>query len=148
MSGARTGPEVVARQTRTASVVTAGVGAVCTLVAAVAEGTDGLWAGLLGTGVVLAFFVAGLAPVLRPVLFENGGRAGMAVVLVGYGVRFVAVAVVATVIVDHADLHRKSLGLTVMACSLAWVLGAAVVAVRGHVPLDVPDYAPGAPDSS
>lgn len=136
----RTGVAVVLRQTRTAVVVTAAVGALCTLVAGLAQGADGLWSGVLGTVAVLGFFVAGLTPILRSRMFERGGGAGMAVVLVGYVVRLVLVIVVVSLVVALADLHRQSLGLTVIACSAAWVVGTAVVALRGHVPLDVPDH--------
>jgi hypothetical protein len=133
----------VAHQTRTAALAVVATGVLCAVVATVVEGGDGLWSAVLGTVAVLGFFVAGLTPLLRSGLFEGSGGAGMVVVLVGYVVRLVALVVLVTLVTALADLHRGSLGLTIIACSAAWVLGAAVAGLRGHVPLDIPDHGTG-----
>ena len=145
MTAARTGPAVVALQTRRAGQLVLVVGLACTAAGAVVVGASGAWAGLVATAAVLGFFVAGAAPVLRGRAFESNPGLGMAVVLVGYGARLVLVALLAFLVALVVDLHSRTLGLTVMACAVAWVLGSAVVALRGHVPLDVPEHGtPGA----
>lgn len=129
---------VSVRQTRRAGQLVAVTGTACAVVAAAAVGWAGLAAGLFGTLAVLAFFSAGLAPLRLAGLWGERPGPGFAVLLTAFSVRLVALVVVLRVLVGAGAVDSGALGLTVVVCALAWVVGQAVVGLRAHDPLDVP----------
>jgi hypothetical protein len=114
---------------------TAAVGVLMALAGGLAAGASGAASALLGLLVVLGFFVTGIVPLLL-VRGEDESSKGLAtgILLLTYTLRL-AVAVAVLRIGAAADsLDRRWLGLSVIACALAWTAGQVVRSVRTRDP--------------
>lgn len=95
-------------------------GAVCTAVAGAQLGSRGVVSALLGTGVVVLFFWSGVLPILLSRGQEEKAALGLAVLLVNYTLRL-ALAVVLLRVADGAgQVHARTLGLTIIVCTVVW----------------------------
>jgi len=126
---------------RGAAVPALGVSVICVAVATWLRGTPGLWGSLLGVTLVFAFFATSLVVLGRVRAAEPG--VALLVALGLYTMKVVALAV-AFVVIGSAGwlgdpLHRGSLGLTIIVCTLTWTTTQVVAAVRHRQPLyDLP----------
>lgn len=114
---------------------TAGVGAAVAIAGGIAAGASGALSALLGLLVVLGFFATGIVPLLL-VRGEDESSKGLAtgILLLTYTLRLaVAVAVLRVGAAAHG-LDRRWLGLSVIACALAWTGGQVVRGVRTKDP--------------
>lgn len=131
-------PAPLSRRNRVAALVTLGVGIVCALVAWALVGTAGLGSSALGTVLVLAFFSAGMLPFL---VAGDGSQAGLAFLVLGmtYVLRVLLGAVVYVAADRVEGVSSKAVGLTVIACALAWLNTQVLLGLsRRHQPvLDV-----------
>lgn len=103
-----------------AAVVTSAAAVVCALVAALSSGVAGAVSAAVGGAVVVAFCSSGTLPLA--VFGGVGERAGvaLAVLLLTYTLRL-AVALVVLRLAGRSDLlEPRVIGLTVIACALAW----------------------------
>ncbi|MCW2776727.1 MAG: hypothetical protein JWN17_452 [Frankiales bacterium] len=115
-----------------APLTTLATGAVCAVVGGVRLGERGVVSAALGAGVVLLFFWSGLVPILLSRGQEDRAAMGLAVLLVNYTLRL-ALALLLLRGADHAGLvHPRTLGLTVIATTIAWTT--TQVALLGRVP--------------
>jgi hypothetical protein len=121
---------------RRAALVTGLVGLLAVGVAALVVGADGAWSALLGAGLVLAFLSAGSLPFVVAG-DTTQGRGGVAFVVLGltYALRLV-LALVVLKLASRADwVHGTVVGLSVIACALAWAATMVVLGVsRRHQP--------------
>ncbi|MDO9377863.1 MAG: hypothetical protein Q7T56_03365 [Nocardioidaceae bacterium] len=113
------------------------VGAVCVVVATLTAGSSGLWGALLGAGLVVVFFTLSLV-----VLGAARGVAPSLVLVLALSlyVGKVAALLLAFVALTRAgvlgdQLDRTSLGVTVIAATLAWTVGEIVASVKQREPL-------------
>lgn len=131
---------MIGRRNRLASLVTALVGLVAGGVSWAVVGTDGLWSALLGTLLVVVFLSAGSLPFVVAGDTKQG-RGGVAFVVLGltYALRLVLALVVLKLSAQADWVHGRVVGVTVVACALAWVLTMVVLGTsRRHQPtLDV-----------
>jgi hypothetical protein len=114
---------------------TAAVGGLVAVAGGIAAGASGAVSALLGLLVVLGFFVTGIVPLLL-VRGEDESSKGLAtgILLLTYTLRL-AVAVAVLRVGAAADaLDRRWLGLSVIACALAWTTGQVVRGVRAGDP--------------
>jgi len=118
---------LIGRRNRVAALVTCGVGAVGTAVAAATHGPDGVWSALLALVLVLVFFSAGSLPFVVAGDAQRG-RGCLAFLVLGltYVLRLVVGVLVYAVASASADLDRRVIGLSIIAFALAWT-GAHVV---------------------
>lgn len=127
-----------------ATLVATGAGLVCTAVATVLEGADGLLAALVGTGLVVAFLLVGQAPVAQ---VARGRKVlGTALLVLGYTARISLLLIAFRLLSGSTALDRDVLGVTVVVCALAWTAGAVVAYLRWRPmyvePGPAPDEAP------
>ena len=97
------------------------VGAVCVVVGSVVSGTDGLWAALLGVGLVLGFLFVGQLPVAQAA--RGRGGLGALLLLLGYSLRVLLLLMVFAVVTQAEEPDRQVLGVTVIAVALGWTAG-------------------------
>lgn len=110
-------------------------GAVCALVAGLLVGGRGVLAAVVGAVVVLAFFGSGIVPLLV-VRGEDESSKGLAtgILLLTYTLRLaLAVAVLRVGSRTHV-VDRRSLGLSVIACALAWTAAQVIRGIRKPYP--------------
>jgi len=131
---------VIGRRNRVAALVTSLVGLAGTAVAAAISGTDGVWSALLGLALVLGFMSAGSLPFVVAGDTQQG-RGGAAFLVLGltYALRLVVALVVLKVAARSHALDGQVIGLTVIACTVAWTATHVVLGLsRKHAPtLDV-----------
>jgi hypothetical protein len=122
------------RRNRLAALVTALVGLVAAGVSAVAVGAQGPGSALLGTFLVVVFLSAGTLPFV--VAGDTSeGRGAVAFVILGltYALRLVLALVLLKVTAGH--VHGTVVGLTVVACAVAWTGTMVVLSLsRRHQP--------------
>jgi hypothetical protein len=107
-------PQAVSRWATTA------VGAVCSIVAWLAVGSEGAASAAIGTGIVVGFFWTGIIPVSLTDGARLGAGAGLAVLLLTYTLRL-AVVLLLLRLLSRADVvDRRSLGVTIITCALTW----------------------------
>lgn len=105
-----------------AVLLSAVVGAVAVAVAGLRHGRAGMLGAGLGAGLVLAFLLAGQVPVAQVAAGRRRGAAGLLVLL--YTARVLLLLAAYRLVVDAGGaVDRRSLGLTVLACALAWTVG-------------------------
>lgn len=104
----------------------AGVAAVC--VAAATEGRAGLRGALLAVGLVLGFLLVGQVPVGQAA--RGRKRLAAALLLLLYTTRVALLLVAFRAFYVSDDVDREILGLTVIACALAWTAGTVWSALR------------------
>lgn len=127
---------MIARRNRVAALVTSVVGAACTAVAAATHGGDGVWSALLGLVLVLAFMSAGALPFVVAG-DTTQGRGGVAFVILGltYALRLVLALVLLKLAAESDVLDRQVIGLTAIACAVAWTSTHVVLGLsRKHAP--------------
>ena len=110
-------------------------GAACAVAGGVAEGGSGALSAALGAVVVLGFFGSGIVP-LFVVRGEDDSSKGLAtgILLLTYTLRL-AVAVAVLRLGSAAEsLDQRWLGLSVIACALAWTGGQVVRTFHGGDP--------------
>ena len=110
-------------------------GAACAVAAGVAEGGSGALSALLGAVVVLGFFGSGIVPLLV-VRGDDESSKGLAtgILVLTFTLRL-AVAVAVLRVGSATDaLDQRWLGLSVIACALAWTGGQVVRTFRGGDP--------------
>lgn len=122
---------------RTALAPTLLVGGVATAVGGVLTGAAGVWGGLIGLALVVVFFGLGLV-----VLGRCAGVDPALVLLIALGLYAAKVVLIGGVfvILDSTGALRGfadhlSLGVTAIACTLAWTVGETVGAVRAREPV-------------
>lgn len=125
---------ILVRRNRVCALVTLAVGALCVLVSWVAVGSQGPVSAFLGVVMVLVFFSVGSIPLA---VAGDGSRSGFAfmVLAMTYVLRILLGVVVYVVASDSPSIDRQAVGLTVIACALAWVNTQVVLGLsRKHQP--------------
>lgn len=123
-----------------AMVLTLLAGLVSAAVAAVAVGLDGALAALVGVGLVLGFLLVGQLPVAQ---VARGRRALGAALLVSlYSTRLLLLLLTWRVLSASDTVDRRTLGLTVVVCALAWTAGTVWSAMRWQPVLIEPEPSP------
>jgi hypothetical protein len=108
---------------------------VCAAVAGLLVGGKGALGAVVAAVVVMAFFGSGIVPLLV-VRGEDEGSKGLAtgILLLTYTLRL-AVAVAVLRVGSRTDLvDRRSLGLSVIACALAWTAAQVIRGTRKPYP--------------
>jgi ATP synthase protein I len=105
---------------RLATPVTAVVGAACAVAAGLSAGRPGVYGALVATAVVVGFFWFGLLPLLVVRGEQAGPAFGLGVLLLTYTFRLAAALLVLRLLTRSGTVDRHWLGLTVIACALAW----------------------------
>jgi ATP synthase protein I len=122
-------PGTDARRLLAPAVVAAAVaGVVAVVVAAVVSGAEAVSGALVGAGLVLAFLLVGQVPVSQAARGRRWLGAFLLVVL--YLLRVVLLLVAFQLVVTSDGVHRRAVGLTVIACALAWTAGTVWSAMR------------------
>ena len=128
--------DTAAAMLRAASIPTLVVGGAAVLVAGVVAGSHGVWGALLGLALVALFFGLGLV-----VLGRCAGLDPAATLVIALGLYAVKVVLIGGtfVLMDTTGVLRgfadhTALGLTTIACTLAWTVGETVGAVRSRQP--------------
>lgn len=111
--------------------------AVSVAVAAVGAGREGALGALVGAGLVLAFLLVGQVPVAQAARGRRGLGAFLLVVL--YLLRVVLLLVAFQAVLSGDTVHRRSVGLTVICCALAWTAGTVWSAMRWRPMVVEPD---------
>lgn len=121
---------------RTALAPTLVVGTGAAVAGGIVTGSRGVWGAVLGVALVVVFFGLGLLVLRRcaglepaVVLFVALGLYAAKVVLIGGAFVLMDTTGALRGFVDHT-----ALGLTAIACTLAWTVGETVGAVRGRQP--------------
>ncbi len=129
--------DTAAAMLRAALIPTIAVGAAAVVLAGVLAGSSGIWGALIGVFVVVVFFGLGVLLLGRTVGREPAfalvaalGLYVAKVVLIGGMFIFLDATGALSGFADHL-----SLGLTVIACTLAWTVGEMVGAVRARQPI-------------
>jgi hypothetical protein len=134
MSG-RAGAATTGRSPRAQTVarwVTVAVGAVCSLVAWFAVGSDGAVSAALATVIVVGFFWSGTIPVVLTDGARLGPAAGLAVLLLTYTLRLAVVVLLLRLLGRVEIVERRWLGMTIILCALTWTI-VHIVASRSTV---------------
>lgn len=129
--------DTAAGMLRGALVPTLGVGAAGAVVAGLVSGVQGVVGAVLGVTVVVVFFGLGLL-----VLRRCAGLEPALVLLIALGLYAAKVILIggSLLLVDASGVldgvaSSMALGLTAIACTLAWTTGQIVGATRARVPL-------------
>jgi len=112
-------------------------GAVAVVVAGLVDGSEGVTGALVGAGLVLGFLLVGQLPVAQVARGRRGVGAALLVLL--YTVRVILLLVARRVLSVSDDVHRASVGVTVIACALAWTAGTVWSALRWRPLVVEPD---------
>jgi len=97
-------------------------------VAAAAAGATGALGAVVGAGLVLAFLIVGQVPVAQAAKGRRTLGAGLLLML--YLTRVGLLLTAFRLVVEGNEVHRQSVGLTVIACALAWTAGTVWSALR------------------
>ena len=111
-----------------AVVLTALTGVVAVVVAAVAVGADGTRAALLAVGLVLGFLLVGQVPVSQ--VARGRRRLGSALLVVLFTTRVLLLLLAFRLFYVSETVDREVLGLSVIACAMAWTAGTVWSALR------------------
>lgn len=106
---------------------------------AAAAGRAAVLAALLALGLVLGFLLIGQLPVAQ--VARGRRRVGAALLVVLFTIRVLLLLVAFRVFYVSDDVDRKVLGLTVIACALAWTAGTVWAALRWRPMVVEPDAA-------
>ena len=109
---------------------TLAVGLLCSVVAWVVAGPEGLVSGLLATLLVVAFLWSGLVPLYVTRALESRVGVGLSVLLLTYALRLALVLVILRVAARSEYLDGRWLGLTMIGCALIWTAVHVAVVVR------------------
>ena len=125
---------MIARRNKAAALVTSAVGAVGTAIAGATGGGDAAWSAVLGLVLVVVFLSAGSLPLA---LVDERMHKGFAFLVLGmtYVLRILLGVVIYAVATSSAHLERRVIGLSVIACALAWTAVHVTLGVRkDHAP--------------
>ena len=123
-----------------AVVLTVLAGLVCAVVASVAVGRDGVLAAVVGVCPVLGFLLVGQLPIVQ---VARGRRVLGAALLVSlYSTRLLLLLLAWRVLSASDTVDRRTLGLTVVVCALAWTTGTVWSAMRWQPVLIEPEPSP------
>jgi len=104
------------------------VGLLSAAVAAMTVGRDGSLGAVVGLGLVLGFLLVGQLPVAQ---VAAGRRAlGVGLLLFLYSSRVLLLLIALRAFSVDGRVDREALGLTVVACALAWTAGTVWTALR------------------
>ena len=131
---------------RPALLLTLAAGAGCAVAAAVVAGSGGLWAAVAATALVIAFFASGALPVVLARHLPPNGMAGAGVLIVTYSLRLALIFIVLGVLTTADGVDTRWLGLTLMACALAYTLTYAVTMFRENAQRGGSPAATGGPE--
>ena len=109
---------------------TLAAGMLCSAVAWVVAGPEGLVSGLLATILVVAFLWSGLVPLHVTRALESRVGVGLGVLLLTYALRLALVLVVLRLAAPTEYLDGRWLGLTMIGCALTWTAVHVAVVVR------------------
>jgi hypothetical protein len=115
---------------RPSLLLTLAAGAACAVAAAVAAGTAGLWAALIATVLVIAFFASGSLPIALARYVPPSAMAGVGLLIMTYTLRLALVFVALGAVAGADGVDQRWLGLSLVACTLAYTLMHAVVLFR------------------
>lgn len=118
-TGPRT-PSGLWTPTRLAPAVTLAAGLACAVVAGTADGRRGWVSALLGTAVVALFFASGALPLLLVRGQEERAALGLGILLLNYSTRLALTVLLLRAAARASLVDVRALGLTVIACTLAW----------------------------
>jgi ATP synthase protein I len=105
-----------------------GAGVVAVAVAAVVTGGSGAVGALVGLGLVLSFLLLGQVPVAQAAKGRRSLGAGLLLLL--YLIRVALLLTAFRLVVAGDDVHRRAVGVTVIACALSWTAGTVWSALR------------------
>jgi len=111
-------------------------GLACATVASVAAADEGVLGAVLGTLLVVGFFVSGRVPLL---LAHHGGlqvRAGVGLLLLTYTLRLAVALMVLAVAGQSEAISRRWLGISIIVSALAWSSLQLVSLLRASPPID------------
>ena len=112
-----------------AVLLTAATGLVAVTLAGLRGGQDGALGAALGAGLVLLFLLVGQVPVAQVAAGRRRLAAALLVLL--YTSRVLLLLVAYRLVIDSgAAVDRRSLGVTVLGCALAWTAGTVWSALR------------------
>lgn len=106
-------------------------GIVATVLAWLSSGTQGLYAGLIGTIVVVGFFGGGQYAVTR--VLRNNPAIAMNSALLVYLVQMVVMFVLILVLQDATFFNAKAFALTIVACAVVWTIAMVITMTRTRV---------------
>jgi hypothetical protein len=115
---------------RPALLTTLAAGAACAVAASVAAGTAGLWAALVATVLVIAFFASGSLPIALAKYVPPSAMAGVGLLIMTYTLRLALIFVALGAVAGADGIDQRWLGLSLVACTLAYTLVHAVVLFR------------------
>lgn len=115
---------------RPALLLTLTVGAACAVAATVAVGSAGLWAALIATVLVIAFFASGSLPIALARYVPPSAMAGVGLLIMTYTLRLALIFVALGAVAGADGIDQRWLGLSLVACTLAYTLVHAVVLLR------------------
>lgn len=122
-----------------AVVLTLIAGVACAAVAATVVGRGGVLAALVGVGLVLGFLLVGQIPVAQ---VASGRRVlGVALLVSLYTTRALLLVLAWRALSVSDTVDRRTLGLTIVVCALAWTGGTVWSAVRWRPVLIEPEPA-------
>jgi ATP synthase protein I len=116
--------------TRLAPSVTLVVGLLCAVVGLLRGGQQGLVSALVGTAVVALFFASGALPLLVVRGQEDRAALGLGVLLVNYSTRLALTVLLLRAAARASLVDVRALGLTVIACTLAWSAAQVALLIR------------------
>jgi hypothetical protein len=123
-----------------AVVLTLLTGVLAVLVGAAVDGADGLRAATVAALLVLGFLLVGQLPVAQ--VARGRRRLGSALLVLLFVARVLALLVAFAVFYVAEGVDREVLGLTVIACALAWTAGTVWSALRWRPMVVDPEDAP------
>jgi len=112
-------------------------GGLAVVVAAVVAGAPGAAGAAIGLALVVGFLLLGQVPVSQVARGRRG--LGAALLLLLYTARVMLLLVALRVLSDADGVHRGAVGLTVIACALAWTAGTVWSAMRWRPLVVEPD---------
>lgn len=119
---------------RTAVALCLVTGGVSAVVSGLAAGADALSGALIGTGLVLVFF--GLGHVVLTMLRDIEPSMLLLIAMLTYVLQVVCLlAVFASVSAWSGDISTRTLGITIIACTICWTVGLVLSSRRQRIPL-------------
>ena len=109
---------------------TLATGLLCSAVAWVVAGPEGLVSGLLATLLVVAFLWSGFVPLYVTRALRSRVGVGLGVLLLTYALRLALVLVVLRLAAPSEYLDGRWLGLTMIGCALTWTAVHVAVVLR------------------
>lgn len=122
---------------RRSAVVTAPAALVMIMISAILAGGKGLLGGVLGAGVVAAFY--GISALVVIYVGRIRPNAAMAAAFATYIIKIVVLLILVAQYSGTTAFNGKAFGLTAIGCILIWSGAQAVISMRLKVPYVEPD---------